>query len=412
MDRKLATIFCADVVGYSRLMSADEEGTLRNLDQCRKIIDSMISDYGGRIFNTAGDSVLAEFEDPVQAVMFAAQCQAQLHQTNTMLWRMGINVGEVVVYNDTLMGDTINLAARIESQADLGGVGLSETVYQQVVDKITDIEFENRGPHEFKNIDRLITVYAIKVAGAKPNPHARVHRNRIYTHQQLLKMVAEDRVAATKTMLEAGGYRRNGSYEHAVRIYMTKVARKDLAAVNELIDMANSDLIPENLQDHVASVLFEFAKLYNSSDQYRIGCLLDSGNLGSENVAKAYAVWTLAAESDMDAAFALGIGTLKDPGSSKSEITQALQYLERAARKLRVGAAVRLGDYYMFDAVGCENNKLLAFQWYWVARHLKDAQSQRRLEQLTTKMSRGEVMNAKIIAESLVDDIKWQNSVR
>ena len=125
MQSKLATILCTDVVGYSKHMQADELGTLRNLDSCRKIIDPLIKKHQGRIFNTAGDSVLAEFASAADAVRFSHAMQTS---KLSLRWRIGLHLGEVWIYGDNLMGDTVNIAARVEAMADYGGVFMTEKV--------------------------------------------------------------------------------------------------------------------------------------------------------------------------------------------------------------------------------------------------------------------------------------------
>jgi len=124
----LTTILVADVVGFSQLMGADEEGTLATLKSCRGIIDSSIAEHNGRIFGGAGDSVVAEFASPVQAVLCAAEFQHLLADRNAhfgdkdqMQFRVGVNMGDVIVDGDNLYGDGVNVGARLESIAEAGG---------------------------------------------------------------------------------------------------------------------------------------------------------------------------------------------------------------------------------------------------------------------------------------------------
>ena len=131
-ERRLIAIFAADVEGYSRLMGADEVGTLRDLTQRRDILDSLIASHRGRIANTAGDSVLAEFGSAVDAVQCAVEAQAELSQANVGLspdrhinFRIGVHVGDVMVKGGDLFGDGVNIAARLQTLASAGGVCLS-----------------------------------------------------------------------------------------------------------------------------------------------------------------------------------------------------------------------------------------------------------------------------------------------
>src|SRR4051794_8151973 len=142
--RRLATIFAADVVGYSRMMAQDEAETLATLRRCRDLIDPLIARCDGRIFNTAGDSVLAEFASPVEAVRCAVEVQETLRTQNIvvpegrqMWFRIGINLGDVVAHGDDLLGDGVNIAARLEGLAEPGGICISSSVSEQITGKLT-----------------------------------------------------------------------------------------------------------------------------------------------------------------------------------------------------------------------------------------------------------------------------------
>ncbi|MCK5165805.1 MAG: adenylate/guanylate cyclase domain-containing protein, partial [Rhodospirillaceae bacterium] len=144
VQRKLAAILAADVVGYSRLMDVDEESTLHTLRAHRQIIDGLISTHNGRVFATGGDSVIAEFTSPVEAVRCAVQIQLNLEKSNVdlpkdrlMIFRIGVNLGDIMIEGDDLLGDGVNVAARLEGIADQGGICISGTVYDQVLGKIS-----------------------------------------------------------------------------------------------------------------------------------------------------------------------------------------------------------------------------------------------------------------------------------
>ncbi len=165
VERRLAAILCADVVGYSRLMEADEEATIRSLSACRQVIDKLVANHHGRVFGSAGDSVIAEFASPVEAVSCAADIQRELEERNAdlpedrrMQLRIGVNLGDVVVKGDNLLGDGVNIAARLEALADPGGICLSGTVFDQVDGKL-DLKFDYLGRREVKNIAKLVRVY-------------------------------------------------------------------------------------------------------------------------------------------------------------------------------------------------------------------------------------------------------------
>ena len=166
-ERRLIAIFAADVEGYSRLMGADEVGTLKDLTQRRDILDSLIASRRGRIANTAGDSVLAEFGSAVDAVQCAVEAQAALSQANVGLspdhhinFRIGVHVGDVMIKGGDLFGDGVNIAARLQTLASAGGVCLSGVAYDQVR-KILPFEFADLGAQQVKNIDEPVRAFAL-----------------------------------------------------------------------------------------------------------------------------------------------------------------------------------------------------------------------------------------------------------
>jgi adenylate cyclase len=139
LARRLAAIFAADEAGYSRLMSLDEVGTLRALTAHREVMDRLITEHGGRIANTAGDSVIAEFPSAVDAVQCAVEIQKELTNLNTseeagraLRFRIGVHVGDVMVRGSDVLGDGVNIAARLESLAEPGGVCISGDVHRHV----------------------------------------------------------------------------------------------------------------------------------------------------------------------------------------------------------------------------------------------------------------------------------------
>src|SRR5271167_686910 len=144
MKRKIAAIFAADIAGYSRLVAEDEEETLRRLASYRSVMDDFIARAGGRIFNTAGDAVLAEFPSAVEAVRCAIDVQESLRTRNLayptsrqMAFRIGITIGDIVERDGDLLGDAVNVAARLEGLAAPGGLCVSRMVYEQVANKLS-----------------------------------------------------------------------------------------------------------------------------------------------------------------------------------------------------------------------------------------------------------------------------------
>jgi len=164
-QRRLAAILVADVVGYSRLVGADEAGTLAKLRALRSdIIEPAIEKHAGRLFKSVGDGFLVEFASAVQAVS-AAQAIQQASVAGELKLRIGIHVGDVVVQGDDLMGDGVNIAARIEGVAEPGGIAISREVHAQVRDRL-DVAFLDKGEVELKNIARPVQVFTIGSGGA------------------------------------------------------------------------------------------------------------------------------------------------------------------------------------------------------------------------------------------------------
>jgi adenylate cyclase len=166
MERRLAAIVAADVVGYSRLIRSDEDGTLAALKSLRSdLIGPKIAEHHGRIVKLMGDGLLAEFASVVEAVRAAAEVQQAMIERNAVLpkgprieFRIGINLGDVVIDGDDIHGDGVNVAARLEGLAEPGGVYVSEAVYDQVRDRL-ELPFEDLGEQRLKNIERPVRVW-------------------------------------------------------------------------------------------------------------------------------------------------------------------------------------------------------------------------------------------------------------
>lgn len=173
-ERRLAAILIADVVEYSRLMSEQEEATLTNLTDCLQLFQKTIKSHRGRVFGSAGDSVIAEFQSPVEAVRCAVAIQSELQKKNEkipeekqMRFRIGINLGDVIAKNDNLYGDGVNIAARLESMANAGGVCISGSVFDQVDGKLS-LAYDFLGEQRVKNIARPIRAYNVQLKQEKP----------------------------------------------------------------------------------------------------------------------------------------------------------------------------------------------------------------------------------------------------
>jgi adenylate cyclase len=172
VDRRLAAILAADVVGYSRLMGQDEVGTLARLRAHRReLIDPKIAEHRGRIVKTTGDGILTEFPSVVEAVACAVAMQREMALHNAaipeeqrIVFRVGINLGDVIVENGDIHGDGVNVAARLEALAEPGSVLISNTVHDQVRDKL-DFDFADLGERQVKNIARPVHVFAVRIDG-------------------------------------------------------------------------------------------------------------------------------------------------------------------------------------------------------------------------------------------------------
>ena len=165
--RKLTAILSADVEGYSRLMDDDEEATVRTLTAYRTAINDLVQQYRGRVVDTTGDNLMAEFTSVVDAVNCAVEIQRELAERNTELpynrkmeFRIGVNLGDVIEEEGRIYGDGVNIAARVESLSEAGGICISGRAYDQVANKL-GLEYENLGEHQAKNISTPIRVYRV-----------------------------------------------------------------------------------------------------------------------------------------------------------------------------------------------------------------------------------------------------------
>src|SRR6516165_10478461 len=179
LERRLATILSADVADYSRLMGANEEATVQALRGHRAVFDALLKQHHGRIFNTAGDAILAEFPSAVEAVRCATEIQTALRTRNDQLpeprqvkFRIGVNLGDVMVQGEDLLGDGVNVAARLQGAAEPGGICISGSVYDQIVNKLS-LSFKPLGEMSYKDIPQLVRTFAIAEAaglGTMPSP--------------------------------------------------------------------------------------------------------------------------------------------------------------------------------------------------------------------------------------------------
>jgi adenylate cyclase len=177
VKRRLTTVLCADVHGYSRLMGADEAGTLGTLRRYRAAIAGLVERHDGRIVNTWGDAVIAEFASVVEAVQCAVEIQQEISSQNSdpphahqMRFRIGVNLGDVMVDGSDIFGDGVNIAARLQELAEPGGVVVSASVYDQVHNKLS-VGFDCLGQQQMKNV-APVTSYRVTMGGRAAGRHS------------------------------------------------------------------------------------------------------------------------------------------------------------------------------------------------------------------------------------------------
>jgi hypothetical protein len=405
MQSKLVTILCTDVVGYSKLMQSDELNTLKKLSENRKIIDPLITKFNGRIFNTAGDSVLAEFSSAVDAVNFSVAMQSQ---KLSLTWRIGIALGEVYIFETNLLGDTVNIAARVEAMADYGGVCMTNRVYEQVQGRVSST-LVDRGYFNFKNITDPMRIWCVDIPGAVPNPNAMnadAPDHSIKDSKTLVKQVHMDKAAGGKTLEQALHLKRDKKFGPASRVLMWRITRQDGKSLDELLDMASKKLIPVEYRNHAVAILDDCCKKVSSERLMKIAKVLEDGHLGNHR-AKSMEFWKLAAQTNPEAAFKYASIILSDTNSSPAEIDEAMGHMEEAARAKNVFAAMILAKYLAEQGQDSE-----AFKWFWCARSWKDLSAQSRMESLIAGKPHAEVQNWKYQAEALLDQIEFNNQPR
>lgn len=244
LERKLATILSADVAEYSRLMGEDEEQTLNTFRSHKQVFESLVAMHRGRIFNTAGDAILAEFGSAVEAVRCATEIQAALYTRNDQLppsrqvrFRIGINLGDVMVHGQDLLGDGVNIAARLQSAAEPGGICISGSVHDQIRNKLS-LSFQSLGEMNFKNIRHAVRTFSVTEAeghGALPSPKS--------PRRGVASSSAKWIVAAALLFVVAGGY---WAYSKNQRI-KAEQARVLAAAAKQETAQREANLIAEKL---------------------------------------------------------------------------------------------------------------------------------------------------------------------
>ncbi len=275
--RKLIAILAADAVGYSRLMADDEAATLQTLNECRALFYEQAASHGGRIIDTAGDSVLAEFKSVVEAVRCATAIQAALLQKNQtvpesrkMLYRIGVNLGDVIEENEALYGDGVNVAARLQSLAEPGGVCISGTVFDQVEGKLT-AQFKFIGEQVVKNITKPVRVY--RSADRVTSPDS-VMRPLSFDLQSVRTLAAISLVV----IILAGGwlgfsYLRTNSFGINKALALPKGPSIAVLSFNNLSGNRDDEYFSDGISEDIITALSRFNDLFviarNSSFQFK-----------------------------------------------------------------------------------------------------------------------------------------------
>jgi class 3 adenylate cyclase/type II secretory pathway pseudopilin PulG len=254
LERKLATILSADVAAYSRLMAEDEELTLRTFRGHKEVFEKLVELHRGRVFNTAGDAILAEFGSAVEAVRCATEIQAALRTRNDQLpedrqvrFRIGVNLGDVMVQGQDLLGDGVNVAARLQGAAEPGGVCIAGSVYDQIRNKLS-LSFTSLGEMSYKNIPQPVRTFAIAEAdglGILPAParQRRIGAGRLWAVAAIVLLLA----AAGAGVWGYSDYRRSrAEAAHAAAVAAQKTAAEAAkAAQQQAADAARQKALAE-----------------------------------------------------------------------------------------------------------------------------------------------------------------------
>lgn len=298
VERKLAAIVAADIVGYSRLMEVDEVGTLQSLKIIRKnYTDPLIDEYGGKIVKTTGDGLLVDFLSIVDAVSCAIEIQRSISKFSSslpddkrLIMRIGINIGDIIIEDNDIFGDGVNIAARLESLCEPGGICISEIVHEQIHNKLPH-SFTNRGKQIGKNISRPIYVHAltsqdIATTEIVPPSHSSARRERSNYETRNIQSINTENEKDKDVFKKSGGYTKFqadkfvGSYvtfrpsfsdDGTIFVYLTDIAWNSESNILEFCEKSRSDA--EHSQSGYISIPQETHYIYfvvNAIGQYRL----------------------------------------------------------------------------------------------------------------------------------------------
>jgi len=451
MERKLTTILFASVDGYQQLLDIDEDRAIDLVHEFKEVYTKVLNDYRGRVVSKTANEVMFEFQSPVNAAKFGILCQKTLHERNLelsteqpLLVRMAINVGDVIFDGNDLMGSAINLANQIGRISDPGGVWVSGIVHNEIYNKVGEHAFTDLGEQSVEMVRMPVRIYALDLPGvvhvteraARPRETTRppkVVQGTASTvvpdesssvtarqaqpaaagprsNRELIALVMRDREAATISVTSAHRILITGNFELAARVFMARVVRKkDFSSMVELLGMARNKTIPDRLRPEAGAVFESYSEsLLSHKNMALVGQLFSDGLFGSDKRKAAFTIWRIAARKDIGAMRLLGCSLLEQPQPTEEQTTEALVLLEQAARRQDAKAALRLGAYYANPLI-LSQHKTEAFQWYWLARHLKESTAQAELELLAKTIRKDEFPSMKIIADALVEEVEWNS---
>jgi len=410
----------------------------------------------------------AKFGILCQRMLFQRNVDCQT--AHPLLVRMAINVGDVIFDGNDLMGSAINLASQVGRIADVGGIWVSGVVHNEIYNKVGECTFTDLGMRSMDMIRLPVRLYALELPGVSHAParsgtapkvpdsidealgepridnsietpidtpidapidapveeaqtngaltsgstapaHSRqtgVQTPR--TTREFIAVIMRDREAAAISVSSAHRILVSGNFELATRVFMARVVRKkDFSAMVELLGMARNKTIPTQFRE-ASGAVFEsfFESLLSHKNMALAGQIFSEGFFGAEKRKVAFTIWRIAARKDVGAMRLLGCAVLELPNPTEEQVTDALSLLEQAARRKDAKAAMRLGSFYANPLI-LSQHKTEAFQWYWLARHLKDPTAQSELENLAKSIRKDEFPSIKIVADALVEEVEWNS---
>jgi class 3 adenylate cyclase len=357
VKRRLTCILAADAVGYSSQMGQDEEGTVRVLAAHRAVIDGIIAFHGGRIISTAGDSVLAEFSSAVEAVRCAVEIQEALKTRNDSLpeisrmqFRVGVNLGDVVVKNEDLLGDGVNVAARLETIAEPGGICISSSVYDQITGKL-DLGFQDIGEQTLKNISRPIHAYRVSgtAAPGRAASPARSKTPRRGPVPWAIGAVGAVVIAAVVTWQM--GWLRFGSTDSASQ---TKTAVPAVAPPASAVSAAPADADAQRLRSEA-----EALKRQAESELARARADADAGRAARQKADSEAAAARIRAQAEADAARIRSeaeAAATRTKSEAEANVAKSAQSSRKGDAKVSEAAVVATAPAAAVTAAGATGN--------------------------------------------------------